>query len=47
MSILLLRVENASVNEQRMLLLLSVSSECCLKPGDVGIYEVLPLDRLL
>jgi hypothetical protein len=44
-------------DEQRLLLLLlvssecslllSVSSKCCQKPGDVGFYEVLPLDCLL
>jgi len=30
-----------------MLLLLSVSSKCCQKPGDVGSYPVLPLGCLL
>jgi len=30
-----------------MLLLLSVSSKCRQKPGDVGFYEVVPLDCLL
>jgi hypothetical protein len=34
-------------NEQRMLSFLSVSSQCCQKPGDVSFYPVLPLDCLI
>jgi len=30
-----------------MLLLLTVSSECCPKSGQVDFYSLLPLDRLL